>query len=900
MNDLNVRSIFGEALERSSAEERAAYLDETCRGDTQLRQRVEELLAAHEQAGGFLQGTGPSLAAALALAPSGAPGTLVGPYRLIELIGEGGMGVVFLAEQEQPVRRRVALKIIKPGMDSRQVIARFEAERQVLAMMDHPNIARILDAGVTGEGTRNQASAVRNQESGARSQGSGVRSQESSGQREHLTPDPCPLPPGRGRPFFVMELVHGVAITQYCDDHCLTPHERLGLFIDVCQAVQHAHQKGIIHRDIKPSNVLVTLPEQAESGASPVVKVIDFGVAKAMGQRLTEQTIYTGVAQIVGTPPYMSPEQAAVGGLDIDTRSDIYSLGVLLYELLTGTTPFDRQRLRHASYDEMRRIIREEEPLRPSAQISTLGQRDTTVCERRHSDPRRLSQAFRGELDWIVMKCLEKEPNRRYETAGALALDLRRYLRDEPVHACPPSAMYRLRKFARRNKPALAVAAVVFLALLTLAGSIGWQMRGTAARLSATELQVDLAAREADQLRAQGSYMEALLAAKRAEALAANGGSEALRARGAELRKDLEMVLRLEEIRLPRAREGKELDFDHAWADDSYAEAFAEYGIDVDSLEAAEAAECIRARAIWLELATALDCWARQRHTAKKPGWPRLIAVARLADPDEWRNQVRDALERGDQETLRKLASSPRISGLPLPTLSLLGGAIKDDRANEAVLRQAQRKYPHDFWINFQLAWTLERAQPPQLNDAVRFYTAALTLRPQNVPIYMWLGNALFKHGTLDEADAMYRRYVELNPKHAAGHYWLGQIRARQGKLDEALAAFRKAIEREPRMAGHPYNVAHLVSNLGTVFHDQGKLPEAAAAFRYALELKPDEPGMLCNLGRTLQKQGDLAEALVHLKRGHELGSRDAKWAHPSGKWVKDCEEEIEKSSSRR
>ncbi len=276
------------------------------------------------------------------------------------------------------------------------------------------------------------------------------------------------------------------------------------------------------------------------------------------------------------------------------------------------------------------------------------------------------------------------------------------------------------------------------------------------------------------------------------------------------------MVLLLEEIRLPRARDGKEDDFDHGWADDSYANAFREYGIDVESLEPEEAAELVRGRPIWLELATAVDYWAGQRQKAKRPHWQRLIGLARIADPDEWRNQVREALERSDQEALRALAASPKIGELPVQTLSLLGGAIKDDAANEAVLRQAQRKYPHDFWINFQLAWTLERARPPQLSDAVRFYTAAVALRPQNVPIYMWLGNALFKQGNLHESEAMYRRYVELKPEHAAGHYWLGQIWARQGKVDEALEAFRDTIRRNPRKARNGYNVAHHVSNLGT------------------------------------------------------------------------------------
>ena len=333
------------------------------------------------------------------------PGTIIGPYKLLEQIGEGGFGLVFMAEQQQPVRRKVALKILKPGMDTRQVIARFEAERQALALMDHPNIARVLDAGETGS----------------------------------------------GRPHFVMELVKGVPITDYCDQSRLTTRERLALFTHVCHAVQHAHHKGIIHRDLKPSNVMVTLHDGV-----PVVKVIDFGIAKALGQQLTDKTLFTGFAQMVGTPMYMSPEQAQLSGLDIDTRSDIYSLGVLLYELLAGVTPFDRERLRTVGYDEMRRIIREEDPPSPSTRLSTLGQAAVTVSAERQSDPKRLCRLLRGELDWIVMKALEKDRNRRYETANELARDVDRYLKDEPVQACPPSAWYRFRKFTRRHKTLLA------------------------------------------------------------------------------------------------------------------------------------------------------------------------------------------------------------------------------------------------------------------------------------------------------------------------------------------------------------------------------------------------------------------------------------------------------------
>jgi eukaryotic-like serine/threonine-protein kinase len=414
-----MKALFGQALELATPE-RSAFLDQACRGNAALRAGIEELLQAHEEAGRFLDPDGilPRNSPELRSAIEG-PGSRIGPYKLLEPIGEGGFGVVFMAEQQHPVRRNVALKVIKPGMDTRHVVARFEAERQALALMDHTNIARVLDAGTTDS----------------------------------------------GRPYFVMELVKGIPITEFCDDNRLTPRERLELFVAVCQAVQHAHQKGIIHRDLKPSNVLVTLHDGV-----PLVKVIDFGIAKALGQeRLTEKTLCTGFAQMLGTPLYMSPEQTERSGQDADTRADIYSLGVLLYELLTGMTPFDKEHLNEASYDEIRRIIREEEPVKPSTRISTLGQAATTVSTNRKSEPRGLSQLLRGELDWIVMKALEKDRNRRYESASAFAADVQRYLNDEAVQACPPSAAYRLRKFARRNRRVVVLTGFGGAATLALA-----------------------------------------------------------------------------------------------------------------------------------------------------------------------------------------------------------------------------------------------------------------------------------------------------------------------------------------------------------------------------------------------------------------------------------------------
>jgi serine/threonine protein kinase len=412
---MKAEEIFLAAVEKKKPGERAAYLEGAC-GDAALRAQVVALLRSHEQAESFLEqplfvSSPTSDSAAL----TDGPGTQIGPYKLLQQIGEGGMGTVYMTEQQEPVRRLVALKIIKPGMDSTQVIARFEAERQALALMDHPNIAKVLDAGTTES----------------------------------------------GRPYFVMELVKGIPITRFCDENQLTPRQRLELFLPVCQAVQHAHQKGIIHRDLKPSNVLVALYDDR-----PVPKVIDFGVAKATSQKLTERTLFTGFGSFVGTLEYMSPEQAKLNALDIDTRSDAYALGVLLYELLTGNTPLEHERLQQTALDELLRTIREEEPPKPSTRLSQSGEALSTISARRGTEPAKLGQMLRGELDWIVMRCLEKDRTRRYETANGLARDVERYLQDESVEACPPTAAYKLRKFARKNRRLLNTAAAFVVLLL--------------------------------------------------------------------------------------------------------------------------------------------------------------------------------------------------------------------------------------------------------------------------------------------------------------------------------------------------------------------------------------------------------------------------------------------------
>jgi tetratricopeptide (TPR) repeat protein len=560
--------------------------------------------------------------------------------------------------------------------------------------------------------------------------------------------------------------------------------------------VQHAHQKGIIHRDLKPSNVMVTLHDDKD-----VVKVIDFGIAKATGQQLTDKTVFTGFAQMIGTPLYMAPEQAALSNIDVDTRSDIYSLGVLLYELLTGTTPFDKERFKEVGYDEMRRIIREEEPPRPSTRLSTLGQAAITVSTQRKSDPKRLSQLVRGELDWIVMKCLDKDRNRRYETASGLAADVQHYLNDEPVLACPPSAWYRLRKFARRNRRGLAAAMAILLFIASLGLVVGWAVHDRDAREAALDDKVQRGLDEADARIEQGKWREALAAVERTEKfLAVAGRHNPVRLQ--DLQKDLDIVQRLEDI---YAGPTGEPFFSALEQDDAYRKAFADCGIDVAALPVAEAAERIWARRIRQELVRGLDYWSVTRKSANNqasPDWKQLLEIAKAADQDAKRNRLREALKAEDRKALEALAASADVPRLPPQTLVLLGVTLKRlgsrERA-EALLREAQRHYPADLWINDSLAVLCLSPPSPNYDDAVRFYAITVALRPNNPYLVRALGTALHTKGSLVDSVAMFSKAVELKPDYWQAWCDRGHAYLKAGQGDKGLADLSKAIELNPR-----------------------------------------------------------------------------------------------------
>ena len=849
-----VEQIFGDALAKADATSRNAYLDEACHDDPQLRARMEELLAAHSAAGSFLKLPGGDQITSPYVPVSEGPRSKIGRYKLLEQIGEGGFGVVFMAEQEEPVRRLVALKIIKLGMDTRQVVARFEAERQALALMDHPSVAKVLDGGATET----------------------------------------------GRPYFVMELVKGVPITEYCDKNNLPISARLDLFSQVCHAVQHAHQKGLIHRDIKPSNVIVSTQDDRS-----VAKVIDFGVAKAMQARLTEKTLFTEFQQLIGTPAYMSPEQAE-GSLDIDTRSDVYSLGVLLYELLTGSPPFDPKLLRSQPFAEMQRIIREVEPPTPSTRLGDLSDTLPAVAAQRAVEPRKLAAMLRGELDWVVMKCLEKDRKRRYESASALAADVARYLGDEPVAACPPSAAYRLRKFVRRNKAAVTAAGAISVAALLLVGAVGWAVRDRAAReakfalerserQAVLELGVLAALDEVKDWHRRENWSEATAAVKRAEGLLAAGApNPKLEKNIGQWRIDLDALARLENIRLAYQNSQQEGWGFRPAALTGYEQEFRSLGIDIDVMAVDEAAARIRARAICNELIAALDDWTDVRAqsaenksaSADSKAWrERPLVVARAADGGTFPNRVRAALLENNEKTIAELARSTEAPHLPASTLALFDRRIKDREVAIGLLTQAHFAHSDDFAINMMLAMRLmdiegaevtklygrKELQPARSKDsrAIAYANAAVALRPGNAWAWMALGNALYESHRFDESNTAYRKAAELRPDFFGAYINLSRTLYQQGKFAESIEASRRAIALNPNIPG-----AH--TNLAIALHEQGHSDEAIKSLRKAIEIQPDFSTAHSNLGTLLQSGGQFDEAIAEFRKALQLRPNDA------------------------
>jgi serine/threonine protein kinase/tetratricopeptide (TPR) repeat protein len=767
-----VKAIFVHAIEKVPAEGWEGYLDGACADQPELRQEVARLLTAHAQSGALLD-KGP-LGATVTVAHSVAPllGAQIDKYKLLEQIGEGGYGVVFMAEQQTPVHRRVALKLIKPGMDSRQVLARFEAERQALAMMDHPNIAKVFDGGVTDQ----------------------------------------------GRPYFVMEYVKGIPVTEYCDKACLSIQDRLLLFLPVCQAVQHAHQKGIIHRDLKPSNVLICLYD-----GKPVPKVIDFGLAKAMHQSLTEHTLFTAHGQMVGTPLYMSPEQAEFNNLDIDTRTDVYSLGIMLYELLTGSPPLESERLQRAAWQEVLRLIKEEDAPTPSSRLSSSGSLPT-IAAQRGAEPAQLGRAVRGDLDWIVMKALEKDRGRRYESASALAADLSRHLANEPVEAAAPSRTYRLRKFVRRNKRSVIASAAMLAALV--AGVVG------------TTIGLVGEARQRAEAEKQAAIADAV-SQFQAEMLASADPNRMLGDKVTVLQAIQAAVKELDAGRLKdqplveaRVREVIGVTLNSLGHYDE-AKPNLERGL---ALQTKSQPESDPARADYL-FSLAVLARSQGKYAEAEDLYRQALEIRRQSlpesDPSIW-------------ASLSNLAEVMRLEG-------------KLDEA-EALARQAV---------------DLARQAPPtaQRDVAPALHALAVVLQTRGRPA---------------EAEPLYRDALAINRRvlpegHPEMALYLGNLAtvlSDQGKFAEAEPLYREVIEvyRQNLPADHPEQ-GKVLSNLALLLDRQGQAKEAERLARKALEihrkaLRADDPelaGALNNLGTILMHQGQYADAVPYLRESLDI-----------------------------
>jgi tetratricopeptide (TPR) repeat protein len=850
-----IKAVFLEALE-TPADQRPAYLDRACGPDTEVRRRVEVLLRAHEATNRVLDRPvwGPPPEPAVAFdarltaaevgqgamqsplvrpagrpddttwppAPEGRPRLLErgGRYRVLRLLGEGGMGAVYEAEQDNP-RRLVALKVIRPGLVSPSLLRRFAQEAQILGRVQHPGIVQIYEAGVAEDGW----------------------------------------------PFFALELVRGLTLGEYAHRHDLDPAARLDLLARVCDGVQHVHDRGILHRDLKPSNILV------DEAGQP--KVLDFGVARALEEELRTAADRTRTGQLVGTLSYMSPEQVAGGGAaqGLDARSDVYALGVILFELLAGRLPYA---LEHLPLPEAVRVIREQEPVRLGA----------------------LDARLRGDVETIAARALEKDRQRRYASAADLAADIRRHLRHEPIRARPPSALYQLGKFARRHR-ALVATTAAFLAMLLAGGGVtAWQAvalaraeRDQAVRQALRSREIHEALGRAGALREQaratgepGKWAEAREEARRAEAMAEGGPVEpGLAERVGLLLRDMNeedadrrLVARLEGAWLLQAEvNAKENRYAGERALPEYRQAFADYGLRPGATVPAEAAARIRRRPPGVRgpALAALDNWLDMALWVKAPeaGW--LERVLAAADPDEWRQRLRAELSRRDRKALEDLAREVKVAAQPAQVLVLLGRALVAGGSTEAeveMLRRARHAYPSDFWVNHNLGWALAASRPPQPDEAIRFLTVAVALRPSSPGAHLNLGNVLAEKGQVDEAIACYQKAIDLDPEYAQAHTNLGNGLHTRGRLDEAIACFKKVIELSPHDAQAHYN-------LGVTLTASGRLDDAIACFRKAVELHPKYAEAHYNLGATLTARGQADEAIASYKKAIDLSPNDAK-----------------------
>lgn len=820
-------SIFSKAKDLPS-EQRLAFLDKSCRGDEALKQRIIKLLEAHENTCSIIDRVVPeshSDPASDGLTTDQADnmlGKTIDKFKLLQKIGEGGFGAVYMAEQKEPVNRKVAVKIVKPGMDSTAVIARFEAERQALAILDHPNIAKVFDGGATHENSGTVTSV---------------------------------------RPYFVMELVSGVPITEYCDQNQLSTTERLKLFQDVCQAVYHAHQKGIIHRDIKPSNVMVTLHD-----GQPVVKVIDFGIAKALNQKLTEKTMFTAYGQMIGTPQYMSPEQAEMSGLDVDTRSDIYSLAVLLYELLTGSTPLEMDSIREAGFQKMQELICNSEPLKPSLRISTSGPKTATLAKQRKASPEKLSREVRGDLDWIVMKGLEKDRRRRYETPRQFAEDIERAKRNEPVLAGPPSVFYRTRKWLQRNRAksyAMVLMAVVAGVLLMAYANNLKQQRNDSDLLTQAVNEASRSLGIASQSAFNSpAWIEAEAAKKRIQDLLATSNPDPeSRALAFLLLGEYEVAefdrdfsTRLENILIQRATM---MDLE-SWyrMERELKQILKTWDLDIDKLSANEVAEKAKKHHAKEKIADALELWVGTRAQMQSMGGPKVNQAMMqpwadaiyVIDQDPQRTGIRKIIYReipATPENVNRLMADHDLKQASPRTLSWLGSALymanQYDRANE-IMRMALRIYPDDLMLNYDHALLL--ASQKKWNESIRYYMRCLAIRPKNAGCWHGLGIAYRENGELEQsiesltysiqldgkvastwielaksqlAEGMSESVIEsarngisLNPDLLQGWKLIGQARMKQERYQDALNAFAKS-QRDPASARPNIDVSELV-----------------------------------------------------------------------------------------